>query len=510
MKVRLLFPDREIDPAARVPEVAAGLVPDLGLGPVLEAMAGSDEFLRGVVRTVVLSPVDDPRVLRRRQAILADFLADPAFAEDLAAVALEAHRAEREVWDFGERPGSVLYRASRLLGLLLPVLLRLRSVVRSHRAAIRSEGLRRMAEEIEQELDDAFFARAEDDLAAVRFPSGTLLRARLGPGAQGVDHTLRDPGDHRPSWAHRIASWRRSPLDFEVAPQDESGHRALTDLVDRGVATVARALESSAGQVAGYFAALRAEVGFFRAALALHGRLTAAGRPVAFPEPRPPEEGTLRIGGLYDLGLVLGGSPGPVVPNDVALDGARLVLITGANQGGKSTFLRSLAVAHLLMQAGLFVPARAMAASAGRGLLAHFPREEDAAREGGKLDEEMRRMARIVPHLAAGSLLFCNESFASTHEREGSEIADQILRALTERGVRIFFVTHLIDLAERWEARGLPTTRFLRAERTEDGRRTFRMLEAPPLRTSFGEDLYREVFPEGDDGAGPGPLAATG
>jgi len=60
--------------------------------------------------------------------------------------------------------------------------------------------------------------------------------------------------------------------------------------------------------------------------------------------------------GLYDpaLALVAGGG---VVANDLAAAGKELVVITGANQGGKSTFLRSIGLAQLLMQAGMFVPA---------------------------------------------------------------------------------------------------------------------------------------------------------
>ena len=68
-------------------------------------------------------------------------------------------------------------------------------------------------------------------------------------------------------------------------------------------------------------------------------------------------------------------------------------MITGANQGGKSTFLRSVGVAQLMMQTGMFVAAQAFSADVRDHVFTHFKREEDAAMESGKLDEELARMS---------------------------------------------------------------------------------------------------------------------
>jgi DNA mismatch repair ATPase MutS len=87
-----------------------------------------------------------------------------------------------------------------------------------------------------------------------------------------------------------------------------------------------------------------------------------------------------------------------------------------------------------------------------------------------------------------------NESFAATNEREGSSISRDIIRALTEAGVRVLFVTHLYDLAHSLFDRGPPDALFLQAERQADGTRTFRLQPGEPTRTSYGEDLYTRVF----------------
>jgi DNA mismatch repair ATPase MutS len=147
-----------------------------------------------------------------------------------------------------------------------------------------------------------------------------------------------------------------------------------------------------------------------------------------------------------------------------------------------------------MMQAGMFVAAEEYTAATCTGLYTHFKRDEDAAMERGKLEEELARMSAIADQITAGSLLLCNESFASTNEREGSQIARQVIRALTEAGIRIVFVTHLYDLAVRCHAETAGTALFLRAERQPDGRRTFRLLEGEPLPTSYGQDLYQQVF----------------
>jgi DNA mismatch repair ATPase MutS len=103
-------------------------------------------------------------------------------------------------------------------------------------------------------------------------------------------------------------------------------------------------------------------------------------------------------------------------------------------------------------------------------------------------------MSEIAGAITPTALHLCNESFASTNEREGSEIARQVVRAMVEAKVKVVFVTHLFDLADGFYRQQLETTLFLRAERKEDGTRTFRVLPNEPLPTSYGEDSYRRIF----------------
>lgn len=114
--------------------------------------------------------------------------------------------------------------------------------------------------------------------------------------------------------------------------------------------------------------------------------------------------------------------------------------------------------------------------------------------KSGKLDEELSRMSEIVDNLTSNPIVLFNESFAATNEREGSEIARQIISALLEKGIRVFFVTHLYEFARTFYDKKMKNALFLRAERKEDGRRTFKMIEGEPLQTSYGKDLYKAIF----------------
>jgi DNA mismatch repair ATPase MutS len=91
-------------------------------------------------------------------------------------------------------------------------------------------------------------------------------------------------------------------------------------------------------------------------------------------------------------------------------------------------------------------------------------------------------------------MVLFNESFAATNEREGSEIARQIVRALLEKRIKIFYVTHLYDFAYSVRKNRIGNAIFLRAERRSDGVRTFKIIEGEPLQTSYGEDLYISIF----------------
>ncbi len=80
--------------------------------------------------------------------------------------------------------------------------------------------------------------------------------------------------------------------------------------------------------------------------------------------------------GLYDVCLTFKATH-PVIGNDLKADGRDFVIITGANTGGKTTFLRSVGLAQLMMQCGMFVGAKSFRANLCTHIFTHYMREED-------------------------------------------------------------------------------------------------------------------------------------
>jgi hypothetical protein len=494
VKVHLMYTDRDFAPDAALPVNEADLATDLELGTLLEAMADGDKFLLAIARQGLHSGLADPAEITYRQHVLADCVAQPGAVRDLYDLAVEAVDADRHVFGFlfRDSPDTILTRSRQVMALYLTSLHRLADLRAKHAGDFASEGFTQFFAMLARELSGDYFAEMESRLAEVELRRGTLMSAGLGRGAKGTAYVLRRHPPIR-GWRDRLPGRNREAFSFTVPDRDEAGARALSELTSRAVNETANSLAQSADHIKGFFRLLCAELGFYLACLNLRDRLLARGLPVCYPVPAPTRSDRFDARGLYDASLALT-LDGWVTGNDVSADGRQLIMVTGANQGGKSTFLRSVGQAQLMLQAGMFAPAQKLSGSACSGLFTHYKREEDATMERGKLDEELDRMSAITDLIRPGGLLLCNESFASTNEREGSQLAREITRALTEAGIRIVFVTHLYDLAESIHARGDGRVLFLRAEREADGNRTYRLPEGAPLPTSYGEDLYLETF----------------
>ncbi len=505
MKAFLMYRDRDFDLAEGLPPNATDLVQDLELGTLFAAMAGGDTFLLEVTNRAVLASLRDPEAILYRQQILADCLQCPNVVRDIYSIAVEALERARQVWGWmsPKYPEGTLHRSLDQLHIFMDLLGRLRQIADGQGPQFHSEGFIRLFGMFAKELDEEYLRIVGNHLQQLAFRNGILLSAELAKGNKGANYVLRKPSEARQSWLERfhgwieeVTRWNESSYAYEIDDRDESGFRALSELRSQGVSHVAAALAQSADHILSFFSMLRLELGFYVGCLNLRDLLARKDNPICFPEPLEAGRAMLSGRGLYDacLGLSM---ENKVVSNDVNAEGKMLVMITGANRGGKSTFLRSIGLAQLMTQCGMFVPAESFRANVGHGIFTHFKREEDASMRSGKLDEELSRMSSIVDNLAPNSIVLLNESFASTNEREGSEIARQIVRALVEAGVKVFYVTHLFDLAQSFYLAKMDTALFLRAERLADGRRTFRLTPGEPLPTSYGEDLYRRIFDSG-------------
>jgi len=494
MKVFLLYPDQDFAPSVPLPPNVDDLIQDLSLNILFKAMAQGDKFLFQVTHQVVLSPLDEIALILYRQDILKDCLKHPDVVRQIYQIPLEflERKSKRWLWGFSRRsaPTSILSGARELLEASLDLLRQLRLIADQNVNTFESQGFHRFFTMIQRELDDEYLALVERHVQQLHFPHGVLLSAQLGKGNEGSGYVLCYPNDAGRNWLQRLFASRSPSYSYTLHPRDEAGARVLGELRDRGLARAANAVAQAAEHIESFFNVLRWELAFYIGCLNLYEQLMALGEPVAFPQPMPANERRFSCAGLYDITLALTLGK-PVVGNDISADGKSLIIITGPNRGGKTVFLRSVGVAQLMMQCGMFVPADSFLSNLAIGLFTHFKREEDRKMERGKFEEELGRMSTIVDYLTPNALLLLNESFAATNAREGSEIARQIVSALLEKGIRVYYVTHLYELARSFYG---DNVLFLRAERLPDGRRTFRLKEAGPLETSYGVDLYRKIF----------------
>jgi hypothetical protein len=501
MKAYLMFRDRDFDMKSPLPSGRREVAQDLELDAVLGAMAGADKFLLEAGRAALLDTLTEPQAILYRQRIVADALKYPDVIRELYAIAAAGVEGGRKVWrgTLNRYPDRVLYWSMELLGAFIGQLRQLRDIADARAEGFQSEGMARLLRMLSSELDSAYLATVEAHLRQLKFPDGVLMSAELGEGNRGIHYVLRASRTSVPSWIGRLRNLMdrlpqrvRTSYVYEVPERDEGGANALAELRNRGISAVASVLAQSADHVQHFFEMLRAELAFYVGCLNLADRLAALDEPICLPEVFT--EGTVfSARTLYDVALVLT-STSPVVGNEVSADGKSLIMITGANRGGKSTGLRSFGQAQVMMQCGMFVGAASYRANVCSGIFTHFKREEDLEMRSGKFDEELARMSAIVDQLKPRGLILFNESFASTNAREGAEIAGDIVRGLLEAQIKVIYVTHLFDLAYGFYLRDRHRALFLRAERLPDGARTFRLLEGAPLLTSHGEDLYYTIF----------------
>lgn len=488
MNVCLMCPEGTPQPESLPAFDRDALKKDLALEIILDDVSGKDPVIRDAVTEALMRPLRARELVAYRHAVLADAEANPEEVRALYALCGEADRKNMETlgtlnWMQNYDVNSTFNGAVESLTVMTGVLKRLRKQAEILEPRFRSEGFLALFRMLQTELSDSYLDEARRRLSELRYPDSFLVGARLGSYLQGTDYVLLRPGKKLLLNLAVAAGYR---LDEQDEPAKDIAARQA-----RAVNEAANALAQSAVYLLDFFERLRSELAFYVGCLNLTARMRTLGMPLCRPV-LTEADGTERVWEeLYDMALAVSEKKA-VTGNSLRASRKMLWLVTGANQGGKSTFLRSLGQAQLMAQCGMPVGAAGFTAPIRNAVYTHFKREEDRWMKRGKLDEELERMRKITDYIRKGDLLLLNESFSSTSEREGSEILRQITEALIESGVEAVSVTHLHTYASAFAGR--EDVQYLRAQRQEDGGRTHRILPGEPLETAFGMDLYREIF----------------
>lgn len=280
-------------------------------------------------------------------------------------------------------------------------------------------------------------------------------------------------------------------LSNTIQLREETEQREARLLEEAAFAYMLSYFEPLLNNLCSFFEVFQVQAAFYLGCMQLWERAAAFGAGFCFPE--VVTAGGFEFTGLYELSMAILTRRIPVT-NSLSEQNCWLMVITGANQGGKSTCLRSFGLAQVMLQCGMFVPAAGFCSRLYQNIYTHFTRREDATMSSGRLDEELKRMDGIIRTVTKDSLLLLNESFATTTEKEGSIIAMELVSALYEAGISVAMVTHLLSFAQKLYAKKPEHAVFLSAERKEDGTRTYRMVLQKPENTSFGLDLYDELI----------------
>ena len=252
-----------------------------------------------------------------------------------------------------------------------------------------------------------------------------------------------------------------------------SEDQVLEELIDR----VFEPLESDVAQLF----PLAGDVELYLAALGFADLAKKKGLAVCVPDVVPaPEPGHEAARELVDVfnPLLFGEHKSPV---PCTLRFARhdaIVVFSGPNSGGKTRLLQAIAIAQMMGQAGLFVPASSATLVFAEGLFVSLIQEAKADQREGRLGMELLRIRDVFERLRPGGVVMLDELCSGTNPSEGEEIFELVVSLLAELGPQAFITTHFLDFAARLEKRGAGAAKleFLQVELDDDEEPTYQFV----------------------------------
>ncbi len=490
----LLYPAGKGPAAVPFP---AQTIEDLQLGRLAKAMSPSDYYKLTPEELCTLFTCDED-VLRHRQAVFRDVLRFPELES-----AMEKLLDSLDGWESrgGSRRGGADAFA---VGFSLDEFTWLDGYLRKIDAAwqefdripAESEGFRALRGLLDSLRNSRRYQDAAADFQSLCPGFSAPARMRLG---YNLDGELK-PG--------RLKLLAMEPP--EEGPRPKSAQKRKMMLTQRAVETDAMLLQRVSAQASQDINAfviretaalrgLRKELIVCLAVRKLTRSWETSGLPCCFPALRPASEKAFQAKGLFDPLLLLSDKE-RVVSNDIELrPGGELLILTGANQGGKTVFLLSMGLGQWLGQLGFPVPAKEASISPAENILTIFAPNGQRYGRKGLLAEEAGRIAGAVDALGSSSMVLFNEPLTSTGPEETKAISAEVIAVCMAAGARGVWVTHVYELASNragleaavpWGSR-LGSLRIILDEEGGETKFTYRVERGEPKGYSHAEDALR-------------------
>jgi DNA mismatch repair protein MutS len=185
-----------------------------------------------------------------------------------------------------------------------------------------------------------------------------------------------------------------------------------------------------------------------------------------------------------------------VVPNDIGHSADQnMFVITGPNNGGKTTYVRTVGLMQLMGQKGLFVTAESAELSFVDGIYTHFVAPDDITKGEGRYRNELIRVKEILEDATPYSLVILDEPCGGTSYEEGCRQSLVVLDGIHKLGPATYFTTHMHPVAEAVDKGRYPAARNLSVECRYDGKKvkyTYKV-KAGASGKSYGEEIARDI-----------------
>ena len=186
---------------------------------------------------------------------------------------------------------------------------------------------------------------------------------------------------------------------------------------------------------------------FYLGALRYMRQMEKLSVPLCYPDILPEDVRGFDVQEMYNPILCVY-KKSSTIPNDITFkEGGELLILTGINQGGKTTFLRAVGVTQALFQLGWPVSCRKASISPVKNIVTVFSHEENTNLQHGKLGQELKTVRAGLDIATADSLLLCNEPITGTSPMENLYLSREVLSACKLQGFHGIWVTHIYDLA---------------------------------------------------------------